>query len=303
SKNFYHENDEQWRHQNVKLLFSKEAAMGSQIVEAVNEASGEVITILEDDDVWKESRLEKIFRLFAEIPQLYYYHNGIFFIDASGTPIDVSERRQVKILGSEQRKEAKRVNHQALHNETFISADSFNNSSIAVRKALIKNFKDHLVRMAGSLDKGQFYASLASGFQMFLDSEKLTGYRIHSGNRSGSSVGDFKEFINKHQKNAARYSTAFTILAEMCRTQHFEKLELDLLTAKQWADFNRTLFSNAKRMVMLSQIFSSIKMILLILNRTHKLDRWIATLLVINSLSLCNRRAVMRLIYSYYRAN
>lgn len=101
------ESDEQWRHQNVKVLFLKEAAMGPWIVDAVNEATGEVITKLEDDDFWKESKLERLFRLFAEIPQPYYFLNGILFIDAAEMPINVSERRQVKILGSEQKKKQK----------------------------------------------------------------------------------------------------------------------------------------------------------------------------------------------------
>jgi len=45
--------------------------------------------------------------LFAEIPQPYYFLNGILFIDAAGMSISVSERRQVKILRKEQKKKQK----------------------------------------------------------------------------------------------------------------------------------------------------------------------------------------------------
>jgi glycosyltransferase involved in cell wall biosynthesis len=179
-----------------KDVYEDSTYHGRKVLVGLEESKGDVITFLEDDDMYVNNRLEAIYKAFTSYDRLVYFHNSQAIIDENG---NVLERPPPSLLISKNlvggspivvdvdrlRGLAKRYNVSVadLVLKARAGAD-FNGSSIAVRRSALE-VSAHLFReLPISVDSFTFASSLKAGGLMYFTDEKLTLYRVHGENWS-----------------------------------------------------------------------------------------------------------------------
>jgi len=71
-----------------KDLYEDSTYHGRKILAGLEESKGDVITVLEDDDMYVSNRLEKIYKAFTSYGRLTYFHNSQAVIDGNGNLLE-----------------------------------------------------------------------------------------------------------------------------------------------------------------------------------------------------------------------
>lgn len=156
------------------ILTKKPMTIGQYLHLGFIKSSGEIVTFLEDDDLFKGTKLRTIYDLFNKNEDLVYYHNAFEVLNYNG-----------KIL------EAPRPYHPVYVKGTkdllrlfplLMSVEALNcNSAITLRKRFLKSSIHNLTdkRMRWMFDSLLFFLSARTDKLMMIDSECLTYYRRH----------------------------------------------------------------------------------------------------------------------------
>ena len=134
-----------------KKLYFENWPYNAEIMEALSYAKGEVICLLDDDDLFTREKLEYVFKLFSNRTNLVYYHHGSILMDESGIIHNTNEKKDTE--------------------------PDHNCSSIAIRKDLLQGV-DWLDKTKFTLDSVLYYLALDSGREVLTNEEKLSLYRI-----------------------------------------------------------------------------------------------------------------------------
>ena len=132
---------------NIKNILM-EGSIGEFLYKGIEESKGEIISFLDDDDLFYNTKLEHVYNLFKNM-DIVYYHNGPQFINDSSEII----------------------------NKTNTSPD-FNISCISIRKDMLPLIILREITMAQDLLI--YYISLDSNKKIIYDNILLTYYRFHS---------------------------------------------------------------------------------------------------------------------------
>jgi hypothetical protein len=159
------------------------SSVGQSLARGVEEAAGEVVAFLDDDDLWDARKLATVHRVFDKHPHVGYFHNGQRFIDARSRPVGrFTLTRLVRHPGSS-RREGIDVEFQSKDKgaarELLGMEAMFNNSSIAIRKSILDSKLELLRRVEAGEDSFLFFAGLASGMRMWATTDHLTRFRVH----------------------------------------------------------------------------------------------------------------------------
>jgi glycosyl transferase family 2 len=158
---------------------------GAWLLAALPTCRGRVICFLDDDDVFTARKLESVRDAFLRHPRLGYYHNRSVRIGpAEGSPDGSPPAGPSAPIGpSGGFLEGRRLTP-ARTERMFWAGAGFNASSMAVRRELI----DPIRPLLGGLEVGHplafFYAAAMDSWDLYLDPEVLTHYRVHDGNSS-----------------------------------------------------------------------------------------------------------------------
>ncbi len=224
---------------NIKNILTDKISLSNKIIEALKICNNDIISFLDDDDLFFNNKLETVNKIF-ENKDIVYYHNSEQSIDDDNKKLDF-----------------------------VYNGPDFNMSSISIRKEIIN--KNILSKVTHSIDTLMYLFSLNSNKRVYLDKEVLTYYRIHNSithnlndlnsyinfniksyNNVVESYKTFYEvFDNKEIKDLLLHKIAFTHF--MLRIFNNEKFEL-----KNYIDFIRTKSYNNKKYeykIMLSSIF------------------------------------------------
>ncbi|MBX8634207.1 MAG: glycosyltransferase [Thermoplasmata archaeon] len=170
----------------LKVMYSNTREIGPKISEALKLCNGEILSFLEDDDIWLPNKLETVFQLFNSDAKMGYYHNNWSIIDEAGVEIShplhsVGRRKLLKL---------KRISIDSV-NRTYTNirkmvqcTGDFNSSCISIRKEIVEKQLDFLKNVTFCPDTFLFYAALLSDYMLITDSNILTKYRIHDSNLS-----------------------------------------------------------------------------------------------------------------------
>ncbi|MCI4363846.1 MAG: glycosyltransferase family 2 protein [Thermoplasmata archaeon] len=196
-----------------KLLQTELDPLGAKVSLGIREASGEVVTFLEDDDAYETSRLAAVRRAFAEDPSLGYYRNGQRFVTADGlggaTPEGLAARNLARIGPVHA---APGQLDSVLSKLCRIDPD-FNLSSMALRRQPLLGALPILEGLPAAIDSGLFYASLRAGGGVLIDPTPLTRYRVHGQNTSlltrPGAPGALEEFLGYHQRFLDSFEPTF----------------------------------------------------------------------------------------------
>jgi len=192
--------------------------------DAIKIARGEVISFLDDDDLFEKDKIRRVIDVFSSNPDVGYYHNSASFIDEKG----------------EQIRAPYAFNFSAFRNpmgEIVVSRDSvrksinkliyfrhdFNRSCISVRKSILTERMDYARRIQSAHDSFIFYCAAMSGKSLFIDDRKLTRYRF---NRKSVSLSSTYRFSRRQIKT---YTLLHKMALEAGESEIANLLERQLL--------------------------------------------------------------------------
>ena len=161
--------------------------LGGKIAIGVEESRGEVVTFLEDDDMYAPERLQVVEKKFKEVRDLAYFHNAQAVIDEDGNVVPLISAKLLKAdLIIDER--IKRIPC-SLDYILALAAADFNSSSIAVEKNLLE--PDDLKTLKALLTGVDLYLyarAFASHGLLYLTPSLLTVYRVHFDSLSGNLI-------------------------------------------------------------------------------------------------------------------
>jgi glycosyltransferase involved in cell wall biosynthesis len=181
-----------------KDVYNDDHYHGRMVLAGLEESRGEVITFLDDDDMYVNNRLEEVYKAFTSFKRLVYFQNSQAIIDDNGNvlerpppslPISISKNlvggSPIVIDVDKLRELAKRYNVSVADLVLKVRAGAdFNNGSVAVRRHIVESHAQLLKRLPSSIDNFVFVSSLRAGGLMYFTDEKLTLYRVHRENWS-----------------------------------------------------------------------------------------------------------------------
>ncbi|MFP3287287.1 MAG: glycosyltransferase family 2 protein [Acidilobus sp.] len=168
---------------------------GRKILVGLEESRGEVITFLEDDDVYISNRLEEVYKAFTSYDRLVYFHNSQTIIDGNGSVLERPPISKNIVGGSTVIVDVDKLRTFAKKSTSIVDiivdiilkirvrAD-VNSSSAAVKRDALEASAYLLKELPIGIDNFIFASSLKAGGLMYFTDEKLTLYRVHGENWS-----------------------------------------------------------------------------------------------------------------------
>jgi glycosyltransferase involved in cell wall biosynthesis len=150
-------------------IVTTENNLGGKIAIGVEEAKGEIITFLEDDDVYTPERLQVIWNAFKSQSNLIHFHNEYAYIDENSNFIGYREgyyKYKDLVIPSS-------IKHKIVDKYIDLTWSTLFNSAIAVRKYILSkrlNYLKHLIH----IDPYLFYISLIESGDLIATSKILT---------------------------------------------------------------------------------------------------------------------------------
>ncbi len=206
-----------------KEVYNDDLYQGRMVLAGLEESRGEVITFLEDDDIYVSNRLEEVYKVFNDYRDLVYFHNSQEFIDEEGRTLKGFRWPSKNLTGGEDilfnpgayaSDVSKRygIGIADLINKYVRARADFNSSSMAVRRLVVESHVQLLKRLPIGIDSFIFAASLRSGGLFYLTDRKLTLYRVHSTNVSVPSPGEGPEAYMMRAKYLLQIAAAYSII-------------------------------------------------------------------------------------------
>ena len=173
-----------------KLVFFDKPGIGPRIADALKYAKGEVICFLEDDDLFTKEKLKYIYNAFLENKNLVYINNARIYIDDKGNylnkgPSKFEKRKKDIIINDFNKKPVALLRIQQYANPWS------NQSSISIRKVILKRFKNTLSSVDFAPDLFCYFISLLSG-DLLISNHALTKYRVH--NSISNSIINYESY-------------------------------------------------------------------------------------------------------------
>jgi len=160
-----------------KLVFFEGGSIEEQIADALKYARGEVICFLDDDDLFDKEKLEYIYNAFLENKNLVYVNNARTYIDDKGNYLNKNpykfEKREKEVIIKDFNKKPVALLRIQQYTDPW-----YNPSSIAIRKVILKRFRNALYSLKSAPDLFCYFISLISG-DLLISNQTLTKYRVH----------------------------------------------------------------------------------------------------------------------------
>lgn len=178
----------------INLLYSKDTSLSAKIIEGINNSSGDIILLLEDDDIFNKYKLMYTKRAFDENDKLNFYHNNFIHFHNNSKDFNIDEHEKYNTVVINR---AKFINSYKAFN-LIENKMGYNLSCMAFRKTFIKNHLDILLNFNSSfIDSVMFFISTRYADSVAIDYNTLTYVRIHSENASSVTLAmDKLDFYN-----------------------------------------------------------------------------------------------------------
>jgi len=234
-KNFEDERiDKFLEEHNVKNIVTKEEPLGAKIVKGVQESRGEVISFLEDDDLWLPQKLEIVKQVFKDKDVIYYHNNFLNFVDH----IDIHVANIVFTTKS------RLLRLKASDIKDF--GVLMNNSSVSVKKStFFEELKEYIKKVILSIDNLLAYLAYCYNEILVLDDRVLTLRRIHKLNASPDRIGDYNLWVVNLAKTSKFYMSDHLLYLNLfssfdCKVTREEKERLIKSIERAYLDWKVT---------------------------------------------------------------
>ncbi len=169
----------------IKFCLSQLESQGGKIAQGALLCAGDLVSFLEDDDLFVENRLEKVIQKFSSDKELVFYHSNVGFIDEAGNTVSPPNALKSPLMNIEAYGSV-RMNVGDLRNGVLESKrinPCFNLSAISVTKNFLRDKAELISKVDIGLDVILFLLAVQAG-SLLVDKEVLSLYRRHNQNSS-----------------------------------------------------------------------------------------------------------------------
>lgn len=181
-------------------VLSRETRQGAMTADGIRAANGSLIAFLDDDDLFAPERLDEIWSVFEQDPELGFFHNRQApFRDGERPSFLSATPRGSRIripLGRRLASECDTV---------WTMGGGHNGSSTVMRRGLLTPHLAELAEIRKAVPPYLFYRAWCSSTALVMDPRPLTGERIHSANTTP----------NRFQERRARFARLASIATDL----------------------------------------------------------------------------------------
>lgn len=193
-KNFIDENIDKYIEQNQILsIYTEKISPGEKHYLGISSSKGDLIVLLDDDDLFHPKKLSFVQNIFENNPDLIFYHNGMTFSEN-----DILSHRELPLTRN---KEAYlRSNYSKKDLRSLLELlPQYNSSSMAFTSSFAKKYGKSISTMYREIDPIWFLYSIEAGGEIMANDTPLTFYRRHE---QGVSRSNETEKILWYSKQA-----------------------------------------------------------------------------------------------------
>ena len=158
---------------------------------ALNLLKGDIISFLDDDDLFKMNKLELVSQIFTDAG-IGYYHNSAEIISNEGITgnkvIGAELSGGLKISNDSKSKYIYPIDKKMLY---------VNNSCVSIRRSIIEPKSEFLKSQTANIDRFFYVTALLSNLSLYFDDRTLTFYRIHRAQTGALILNDFNALVSK----------------------------------------------------------------------------------------------------------
>ena len=183
---------------------------GEKQCRGIEAAAGDIVAILDDDDLWTPEKVPRVRAVFSEDPTLVYWCHAQTPIDADDRPTQAGHRELA-----------------ATHPERFPQWDGKdftdlvrniwpgNSSSTSLRRTWALEWVAAAREAGWSADLFWLFAAVLSGRRLLITPETLTRLRLHAQNMSHARASTPEEFRERHRIGCERFARANGTMARL----------------------------------------------------------------------------------------
>ncbi len=176
-----------------RSVYSDEEYQGRMYINGLKEADGDIIAFLDDDDTYMPNKLEYVYNVFSQNPDVGYLQHSYRHVDTSYRDISMFGREAPKnlVLQSELKltwNEVSKYKERGYPDPILYISRSYrlypdrNSTSIVVKRELMDRHKDLLNGLIYEIDNFLFAAAVADRVSMFFSDARLSSWIYHGGN-------------------------------------------------------------------------------------------------------------------------
>lgn len=181
----------------VVIITDDDYRIGPKIDSAVSKAKYDWIAILDDDDFWSYSKLERLNRIIEADPNAAYIHNEKYFVDQHMRDEYVRDLKRGSQVMQHTIKAGNKLNCE--HNE----------SSITFWKDIVKGYEVVLKNLEGGLDTFIYVCAKISMGEVYCIPDKLTYFYVNDYSKNGR---DHTPLISNLNRQLQSYGSILGIL-------------------------------------------------------------------------------------------
>ena len=187
-KNFKEEVIDNFLSENgVRLFYTEQKSFGAKLGIGIENAEGEAISFLDDDDAFFPGKLSRVAEIFAD-KSIVYMHNSIVAVNDMDKTFSKGFSENIK---SQLIVETKDMN--AYERELTRFKLDWYVSAISCRRSVLFERLDFIKMSNASLDRVLFFISACNNGKLFFEKIPLTYYRIHES--TTVIFSEFKEYV------------------------------------------------------------------------------------------------------------
>ena len=176
-----------------RSVYSDEEYQGRMYLNGLKEANGDIIAFLDDDDVYVPNKLEYVYNVFSQNPDVGYLQHSYTLVGPDGSPRPCLAKEAPKnLVPQDELKLAwdeiskyKWYGHPDPILYIFRSYRLYpdrNSTSIVVKRELMDRHKDLLNGLVYEIDNFLFAAAIADRASIFFSDARLSSWTFHGGN-------------------------------------------------------------------------------------------------------------------------
>jgi len=176
-----------------RSVYSDEEYQGRMYLNGLKEANGDIIAFLDDDDVYEPSKLEYVYNVFSQNPDVGYLQHSYTLVGPDGSPRPcLAKEAPRNLVPQDELKltwdEVSKYKWYGHPDPIFYIFRSYrlypdrNSTSIVVKRELMDRHRDILNGLVYEIDNFLFAAAVADKASMFFSDARLSSWTFHGGN-------------------------------------------------------------------------------------------------------------------------
>ncbi len=175
---------------NIKNIYMP-GTIGNYLSRGIKESTGDIITFLEDDDIFAENKLKTLIKIYNEF-KFDFLHNNYDEIDDSGNKRNMFMGKLHFTGKIKHNIKYKKTDNIKLIKKMIKEEADFNLSCMSISSKMAKSIVNIIDSISGSPDGFIFYSSIEFG-NMVAVNDVLTHYRVH--NSTSNDLSNYAKFL------------------------------------------------------------------------------------------------------------